>query len=243
MDELFPEAQVLEELDHPGIIRVRDADYADAGRARPYLVMDYFDGVDLEEHVRRHGALSAAAGTDFARQLAEAVAAAHARGLLHRDLKPSNVLVTVDGTTVRIKLIDFGLALHRDALQPDPLSHVRPDPDRQQHRRQPGLRRAEQMGKLPGVKVGPYSDVYGWARTCCRALFKTPHPMRKHFRQIPEALADLLEDCMAEDPAERPADFAAVLARLRDAGVPLTLSISSLTSSHQGMPEEGLRRR
>jgi hypothetical protein len=216
VDELFREAQVLEVLDHPGIIRVRDADYADAGHTRPYLVMDYFDGVDLEEYVKRHGVLPVPIGLNFARQLADAVAAAHAKGLLHRDLKPSNVLVKVDGSVVRIKLIDFGLALRSSTLRglsasaasgktligssiAGSLDYAAP----------------EQIGRLPGVSVGPYSDVYGWAKTCCWALCRTAQPLPRHFRPLPPALAELLEDCMAEEPKDRPGGFAVVLQRLR----------------------------
>jgi hypothetical protein len=59
LGEVFCEAQVLEELDHPAIIRVRDCDIADEGRTRPYLVMDYFEGQNLADYVERHGPLKA----------------------------------------------------------------------------------------------------------------------------------------------------------------------------------------
>src|SRR5262249_11470759 len=72
----------------------------------------------------------------------------------------------------------------------------------------------EQMGKLPGVSVRPASDVYGFARTCCYALFQTPQPLLRHWRSIPAALAELLENCLEDQPAQRPQDFKAVLDRL-----------------------------
>ena len=52
---MFGEARVLYDLNHPAVIRLRDCDYADAGKTRPYLVMDYFDGVNLDDHVADHG--------------------------------------------------------------------------------------------------------------------------------------------------------------------------------------------
>ena len=67
------------------------------------------------------------------------------------------------------------------------------------------------MGKLPGTAIGPYSDVYGFGKTCCTALFGTTQPVLKHWQSIPEPLADLLGRCLADLPGERPADFTAVL--------------------------------
>ncbi len=72
----------------------------------------------------------------------------------------------------------------------------------------------EQMGKREGVAPGPYSDVYGWAKTCCYALFQTTQPLMKHWTSVPAALAELLEKCLDEDPKRRPQGFADVLASL-----------------------------
>src|SRR5581483_5369088 len=72
----------------------------------------------------------------------------------------------------------------------------------------------EQMGKLKGVPVGPYSDVYGFGKTCCFALFGTAQPTYHHWQKLPRHLADLLGRCLAEQPRERPQDFAAVLREL-----------------------------
>lgn len=208
LSDVFREAQVLEELDHPAIIRLRDCDYADAQMSRPYLVMDYFEGETLEKHVADKGTLSIRELIALLRPVAEALQVAHDRGILHRDVKPGNLLVRRDGEgqrTWRVKLIDFGLALKQDVLHGSvagasagsctvigysiagTLDYAAP----------------EQLGKLPGVAPGPYTDIYGLARTCCYALFKTTQPLRKHWRDIPEALADLLEQCLNEAPGER----------------------------------------
>src|SRR5262249_6606252 len=72
----------------------------------------------------------------------------------------------------------------------------------------------EQMGKLKGVAVGAYSDVYGFAKTCCFALFGTPQPTFQHWQKLPPNLADLLGRCLSEQPRERTADLAAVLREL-----------------------------
>src|SRR5262249_35022114 len=75
----------------------------------------------------------------------------------------------------------------------------------------------EQLGKLLGVTVGPYTDVYGFGKTCCCALVGTTQPLRKHWKQIPDPLADLLEQCLHESPAERFGDFTEVITRLKPA--------------------------
>ena len=66
------------------------------------------------------------------------------------------------------------------------------------------------MGKLKGVPVGPCSDVYGFGKTCCFALFGTPQPTFQHWQQLPRELADLLGRCLNEQPRARPQDFAAL---------------------------------
>ena len=69
----------------------------------------------------------------------------------------------------------------------------------------------EQLGKLPGVKVGFPADVYGFAKTLCFALFRTTEPTMRHYKALPEATADLIGRCLSRDPTERPQSFAEVL--------------------------------
>lgn len=210
--DVFREARVLEELDDAAIIRLRDCDYADPGQTRPYLVMDYFEGLTLEDHVEKHGPLTADQLLVLARPVVEALRAAHGKGILHRDVKPANLLVRQENGGWRVKLIDFGLALRQSVLSSTVANSARA-------RTVTGYRivgtldyaAPEQMGRLPGVAVGPPTDVYGFGKTCCYALFKTTQPLRKHWREIPEPLADLLEQCLQEAPGDRLAGFDAVL--------------------------------
>jgi serine/threonine protein kinase len=214
--DVFREARVLEELEHPAVIRLRDCDFADAAGTRPYLVMDYFEGPTLGEHVEKHGALSHDNLLTLVQPIAEALRAAHSRGIFHRDVKPANVLVRrdQDSGSWRVKLIDFGLALKEDVLRGPAAG--------QSQRTVLGYSIAgtmdyaapEQVGRLPGVTVGPYTDVFAFGKTCCFALFKTTHPLRRHWREIPEGLADLLEQCLCEEPRDRLPSFDKVLERL-----------------------------
>ena len=101
------EADVLASLEHPGIVRYLAFGEAEGGAS--YLAMEWIDGLDLERRLRR-GPVTPSEAVALARAVADALAFAHARGVVHRDLKPAN-LVLVDGRFDAAKIVDFGLAL------------------------------------------------------------------------------------------------------------------------------------
>jgi serine/threonine-protein kinase len=97
------EATLLAALNHPAIATVHGFEQADGVSL---LVLELVDGPTLAERLHR-GPLPVREALEVARQIAEALGAAHEKGIIHRDLKPSNVKLTKDG---RVKLLDFGLA-------------------------------------------------------------------------------------------------------------------------------------
>jgi Tol biopolymer transport system component len=101
------EAQTLAALNHPNIAHIHGV--VDNG-----LVMELVEGEDLAERLKR-GPLPLDDALAIARQVAEALDAAHERGVIHRDLKPANIKITPDGT---VKVLDFGLAKALDPLTP-----------------------------------------------------------------------------------------------------------------------------
>jgi|JI10StandDraft_1071094.scaffolds.fasta_scaffold03389_10 hypothetical protein len=106
----FNEARAATAIRHPGIVEVFDFGYRDDGVA--YLVMERLDGESLADRLRR-GPLAPALALTVTRQIAGALAAAHACGIIHRDLKPDNVFLVADPEVPggeRIKLLDFGIA-------------------------------------------------------------------------------------------------------------------------------------
>lgn len=103
------EAQLLASLNHPHIAQIYGVEASDAGER--YLVLEFVDGRSLADAIR-DGAMSVADALPMARQLADALAAAHERGIIHRDLKPGNVMLTADGA---VKVLDFGLGKAMDA--------------------------------------------------------------------------------------------------------------------------------
>jgi serine/threonine protein kinase len=215
-EEVFREARVLIQLSDPAIIGVRDCGYADpATRGRPYIVMDYFPGQSLEVHVRQHGPLSPDDLLAVAVQVARGLRAAHRRGIYHRDLKPDNVLVRNEDGAWEVKIIDFGLAMWRQAA-----ATVSPGGSHNKSMLTTSVAGTvlysppEQLGRLPGVAVGPYSDVYSFGKTCCYALFEVPEPNSQQRDSVPEPLAEWLVECVSEELQKRPQDFEVVLDRL-----------------------------
>jgi serine/threonine-protein kinase len=97
------EAQVLASLNHPNIAAIYGFEESDDVRA---LVLELVDGPTLADRLER-GPMSIDEALPTARQIADAIAAAHARGIVHRDLKPANVKLRSDGV---VKVLDFGLA-------------------------------------------------------------------------------------------------------------------------------------
>jgi serine/threonine protein kinase len=100
---LEQEAKLLASLNHPNIAAIYDLEESDGIRC---LVLELIDGETLADRLRR-GRIHGEEGLTICRQIAEALEAAHERGVVHRDLKPSNVMITANGS---VKVLDFGIA-------------------------------------------------------------------------------------------------------------------------------------
>src|SRR5437870_2498895 len=97
------EAEVLASLNHPNIAAIYDLQEAHGSR---YLVLELVDGETLAERIAR-GRIPVEEALDIAKDICEALEAAHEKGITHRDLKPANIKITPEG---KVKVLDFGLA-------------------------------------------------------------------------------------------------------------------------------------
>jgi eukaryotic-like serine/threonine-protein kinase len=102
------EARSVAQLSHPHIVGVIDAGEEDS---RPYIVFEYVEGETLKDRIRRMGRLPIDEAIAYSIEIARALGAAHARGIVHRDIKPQNVLVDEEGSA---KVTDFGIARSLD---------------------------------------------------------------------------------------------------------------------------------
>jgi serine/threonine-protein kinase len=182
-------------LAHPHIIAVYDVG-EDEGR--PFIVMEDATGGSIHDRLQREGPLSIREATDYARQCAEALAFAHAQGVIHRDVKPHNLLLSRTGS---LKVADFGIAR--------PLGDARMT----QTGSVLGTARYLAPEQASGGPGSPASDVYSlgvciWEMLTGRPPFEHPLPAG-----VSSTTARMLDACLATDPAARPsaADVAAAL--------------------------------
>ena len=121
LDRFVLEARAASQLNHPGICTIHDIEYLDG---HPFIVMEKLEGMSLKDRLRGER-MKVDEILDIGIQVADALAACHAKGIIHRDIKPGNIFLTQSG---QAKILDFGLAkLSRgmetgEGLSEDPLS-------------------------------------------------------------------------------------------------------------------------
>jgi serine/threonine-protein kinase len=106
IERFHRERQTLALMDHPDIARVYEADSTTNGN--PYFVMEYCDGLPIDEFCRENN-LGLQARIELIVRIARALSRAHAHGVVHRDLKPGNILVSRCEGRPNMKVIDFGI--------------------------------------------------------------------------------------------------------------------------------------
>ena len=212
------EAQAAARVRHDSIVPVYAAVDPPGGPA--HLVMEFVDGPTLRRAATDARGLDPRRAAEVAAQVADALAAAHAAGLVHRDVKPANVLL--DATTGRAKLTDFGLAQAADAAELTRSGMVVGTP----------AYMAPEQVRNPTTS-GPPADVYGLGATLYEALTGAepfrgslelvlaqvladdPLPPRRLNPAVPRDLDTVCLKAMAKDPARRYPSAAAVRDDLR----------------------------
>ena len=216
------EARHAASLHHPNVAAVYDfgeAQPAGSDVARPYLVMELVDGQPLSALLEPGQALDPDATRDLLAQAADALAAAHAAGIVHRDVKPANLLVTPDRT---VKITDFGIARAAQGMSLTETGQVMGTPQY--------LSPEQAQGGI----ATPASDVYSLGVVAFECLaghrpFVAETPVATalaHLRDpvpelpddVPADLAAVVRRAMAKSPEDRFANAAELAAALRNPG-------------------------
>ncbi len=205
------ESRILAELRHPAVVAYKAHGRTHTGTL--WLAMEWLEGIDLEERMMRTP-LTVRESLALVRRAAEALGAAHARGIVHRDIKPSNLFL-VGGVIENAKLLDFGIARSRQATRPATRTGMLLGT--------PGYMAPEQT--LGAKDLTAAADVFalGCVMFECltgEAAFSGEHMMvvlakiilgqaprvRSVRPNIPAALDELVTSLLAKDPEHRPAD-------------------------------------
>ncbi|MBZ0267134.1 protein kinase [bacterium] len=239
---LAREAQAVAALQHPGIVTIHAIEEMDG---HCFLAMERIDGAPLSESIPA-GGLPTGRLLDLAAQLADAVGAAHARGITHRDLKPANVMVDGSG---RVKVLDFGLAKTPPAIGADAPSHAGGDATVAATAFADSLTTDGSVvgtvhymapEQAEGRAVTPASDVFALGillyematgerpfrgdtplSILSSILRDDPPPVTKRNAALPAALDAVVARCLEKDPRRRYADaneLRDALATLREGG-------------------------
>jgi eukaryotic-like serine/threonine-protein kinase len=107
-ERMLREARALGSLNHPNIVAITDSGRLPSGE--PYFVMEYVEGVSLDQLMHEQGPLDLGLALEVVAGVCEALEAAHRIGIIHRDLKPDNICVVQGRGTNCVKVLDFGLA-------------------------------------------------------------------------------------------------------------------------------------
>jgi serine/threonine-protein kinase len=215
------EIKLARRVRHKNVGAIHDFD-EDSGLL--YISMEYVDGVDLKQYLRRHGAISAPEGYELAIQVTEGLQAVHDAGIIHRDLKTPNIMIDAKRMA---RLMDFGIAKQHGEGATTGSGHIVGTPE---------YMSPEQA---QGKKVDFRSDIYALGIVIYE-IFTGKVPFRgdtpiatilKHIQEpptlegpeappLPPTLIPVLNKCLAKDPAQRYASAHELVDALRRARSP-----------------------
>jgi tRNA A-37 threonylcarbamoyl transferase component Bud32/TolB-like protein len=222
-DRFHREIAIAANLQHPHILPLYDSGEA-AGAL--FYVMPFVEGQTLREKLARERELPIGEATRLLREIADAVAAAHAKGVVHRDLKPENIMLSgrhalvadfgvakaVSESTGRNSLTSAGVALGTPSYMAPEQATADPHTDHRADLYALGVIAYEMLtGQPPFVRATPQA-------TLSAQVMEAPRPVTESRATIPPALADIVMRCLAKKPADRPSTADEVLGALEAVG-------------------------
>ena len=234
IERFHREVKAAAQLCHPNIVTAYDAEHANGVH---FLVMEYVEGKNLSDLVKRDGQLPIAEAVDYARQAAAGLQHAHEQGMVHRDMKPHNLMLTTDRT---VKILDFGLAslssetiaassdisLSTDASLTK-VGRVMGSPDFISPEQATDARQADIRSDIYSLGATlyyllcgqpPFSNG-GVAQRLKDHVETAPVPVNQLRHDVPQELADVVSRMLAKDPAQRyatPEEVESALALVAD---------------------------
>jgi serine/threonine-protein kinase len=250
LERFFREARACARLKSDHVVKVFDIGELEVGADKPrtpYMVLEYLEGLDLEERMAKGKPLPVGEAVLYVLQICVGLADAHALGIVHRDLKPGNVYLCrlADGTT-RVKLLDFGIS-----------KDLSDAPGDDQSRTEDGVLVGSPLFMAPeqvrGDDIDTRADLWSVgvilyylltgsypfegrkaSETMAHILTRAPIPPAKRNPALPPDLGRLILQCLEKDPAKRPAnasELAGMLTAFADEEALITLPVRRLLGS------------
>ena len=216
LERFTREAHSTAVIGHPGVVTVYDAG---ADGPTRFIVMEYVKGQSLADLLREQSPLQPARAAEIAAEVADALSAAHSRGIVHRDIKPANIMILPDGS---VKVLDFGIAravdsgtLTQTATVLGTSAYMSPE----QAMGQP----ADARSDIYSLGCVLYEMLTGeppfMAEISAAVLHQhvrvAPKSARERNPDVPPALDALVTEMLAKSPGDRPQTAAEVRDRLR----------------------------
>lgn len=220
------EARALARLESIHVARVSDVGVLDD--QRPFMVMEYLEGTDLEALLARSGPLGIETTVDYVLQAAQAIAEAHSLNIVHRDLKPSNLFLTQrrDGVPL-IKVLDFGISKVTDAsvTSVTVTSSLMGSPAYMSPEQMTATAEVDARTDIWSLGVIMYELLSGLQpfrgdtlpQVCARVLQRQPEALRALRPEVSPELEAVVMRCLAKSPSDRYAnilEFALALGRV-----------------------------
>ncbi|MFY9824156.1 MAG: protein kinase [Thermoanaerobaculia bacterium] len=221
------EARAAAGLSHPSIVQIHDIVETDESDA---IVMELVEGERLSQRIAR-GPLPVGDAVRIGREIAEGLAAAHAKGLIHRDLKPENVMITPEG---KAKILDFGLAKRLEG-----------EASLTEDQRVVGTFRAMSPEQAQGMPLDARSDLFSLGlllyemlsgkspfagsstlETLTRICTHQQTPLREVNPAIPAPLSALVDQLLEKEPARRPQSAREAVSWLERSGSAASVGLS-----------------
>lgn len=213
----FNEARAVNRVDHPGLVQI--SDYGQMPDGNAYIVMELLKGECVGTRLKRVGGpLGVEETLLLSRQIAEALAAAHAKGIVHRDLKPDNIMIVPDQGMPggeRTKLLDFGIAKISATDRVGPMTQtnaVMGTPVYMSPEQCRGAASVDEKSDVYSFGVLLYVmlsgrrpfDGEGTGEIMAKHIYEAPPPLAMHASWVPGPLVELVHALLVKDKQQRP---------------------------------------